>query len=123
LNAAKDAYPDADYFISMEAGVINLPGSMVEIGYIAVSQKGYERIFFTEISRFEVPTEIARLIREGMEKGPAVDQVFNKTDSKKAGGLIGEVTDQVVTRTRLICLAAEIAFSQLKNKHLYPDRR
>ncbi len=122
LAASKEIHPNADYHIAIESGVIDLPGSMTEIGSIIVAEKGYERIFHTEIPRFEMPTEIARFVRSGMELGPANDLFFKKENSKQEGGMVGEVTDQVVTRISIMSMAATIGFSQLKNKHLYPAR-
>jgi non-canonical (house-cleaning) NTP pyrophosphatase len=122
LKFIKEKYPEADYWITIEGGVIKLPGSMVEIGSVLVSKNGYDRNFHTEVSRFELPTLLAREIRDGMEAGPAADKVFGKSNIKQEGGIPGEVTDQCVTRLKITLIAAKIAFFQLKNNHLYPDR-
>ncbi len=122
LNASRLKNPEADYHIAFESGTIVLPGSVVQIGVVIVAQKECDRIFHVEMPRFEIPTETARLVRSGMELGSATDLVFKKQNTKHDGGVVGEVTDQAVTKIALMTMAATIAFGQLKNKNLYPER-
>lgn len=111
--------PDADYYVSMEGGVIDHGQYMEEIGYVMVAERGSDDVFYAQVSRFEVPVETANLIRQGMEMGDANDRVFGKENSKQGGGMIGEVTNQLVPRERLYYNAAIIAWSSMNNKHLY----
>lgn len=123
LEFIKNEYPEADYYMSMEAGVIKLPGMVEEIGYVYVYKKGDERPYHAQIPRFEVPTNVAIEVRNGLEMGLANDKVFGRVDSKQSGGVVGEVTDGLVTRTNIIQIAAVIALGQMKNNHLYFEHR
>ncbi len=75
-----------------------------------------------EAPRFAVAHQTALRIRAGMEMGPANDEVFGQTNSKQAGGMAGIITDQLVTRYDLYYTPLLIAFSQLKNAHLYEQK-
>jgi inosine/xanthosine triphosphatase len=45
-----------------------------------------------------VPAPIIELVQTGMELGDADDQYFGLSNSKQAGGLVGTITDGLVTR-------------------------
>lgn len=121
LRGIQEKWPGADYWISFESGITDDGEVMDEIGYAVVAESGGARWYRGQVPRFEVPCAIADLIRDGMEMGPANDQVSGKTNSKQAGGVAGEVTNQLMTRYDICYIAAVLAFSQLKNKHLYEN--
>lgn len=121
LRAVQEAQPDADYWAVIEGGVTDDGVVMEETGYVLVAQKGVDRVFRGQVPRFEVPIKIAELIRGGMEMGPANDLITGKSNSKQAGGVVGEVTDQLIDREYINYIAAVLAFSSLKNRHHYED--
>lgn len=121
LQVIKQAEPDADYWVAIEGGVVDDGTVMEEIGYVLVMRKGIDRIFRGQVPRFEIPVKQAALVRGGMELGPANDQVTGKTNSKQAGGMAGEVTNQLIDREYICYIAAALAFSSLKNNHLYKN--
>lgn len=119
LQVIKQTHPDADYWVAVEGGIVDNGTVMEEIGYALVLRKGTDRIFRGQVPRFEIPTKQACLVREGFELGPANDLVTGKSNSKQAGGMVGEVTDQLMDREYICYVAAVLAFSSLKNMHLY----
>jgi non-canonical (house-cleaning) NTP pyrophosphatase len=66
-----------------------------------------------------LPPKVAELIAGGMELGPADDQVFGRTNSKQAGGAIGLLTDDVVTRSDYYTEAIIFALVPFKNPQYY----
>ena len=47
---------------------------------------------------FELPWEVADLVKAGKELGDATDEVFRKHNTKQGSGCIGCLTDDRVTR-------------------------
>ncbi len=116
-------HPNADYHVAMEGGVVLDHFEVFEVGYIAIKKRGEERIAWAEISRFPIPYKVAGLVRKGKELGLANDEVFGLTNSKQKGGMPAILTrteyGYVLNRYDVYYQALVLAFSQLKNSHLY----
>ncbi len=125
LKYSEELCPLCDFWVAMEGGVLIEGLEVVEIGFVAIKERGYERIAWAEISRFPVPYQVGELIRQGMEMGLANDKAFDLTNSKQQGGMPGIITKffdvSVLTRKDVYYQAAVLAFAQLRNKHLYPE--
>ena len=119
LNTLKELMQEADYFVAIESGIVDNGTIMEEIGYALVTSRDSGRIYRGQMPRFEIPFEHARLVREGMELGPANDSITGTKDSKQKGGVVAEVTSQLVTRQDMCYQATILAFSSLRNAHLY----
>ena len=119
LHAIREQFPEAEAWVAIEGGVILRERSVIEVGCIIVAHKECPHTFMVEVPRFAVAHQTALRIRAGKEMGPANDEVFGQTNSKQAGGMAGIITDQLVIRYDLYYMPLLIAFSQVKNAHLY----
>ncbi len=117
LSFIREKYPGADYFGTIEAGIIDDGTDMFEIGRIMVANK--DSIAEVHTPSFWLPSKVSKLIREGNSQGKATDIVYGMENSKQNGSTIHKMTDGLIKRYDLYFLPAVIAFSQLKNHHLY----
>lgn len=119
LNRIKSAklIASADYYIAMEGGCENLHGNLYAMAWVAVesaTQSGQAKS-----AMFQLPSQVVKLINQGMELGHADDIVFNRQNSKQANGAVGLLTDDVITRTGYYTEAATLALIPFKNPELY----
>lgn len=119
LAAIRNQYPDAEAWAAIEGGVIILDDSVVEMGMVAVAHRDCPDVFKVEAPRFIIPHKSAAMVRGGVELGVANDKIFGLSNSKQDGGMAGIITNQLVTRYDLYYTPLLIAFSQIKNYHLY----
>lgn len=114
---AREAHPDADYWIGLEGGVSSMQGELAAFAWIVVqggtlTGKARSGIFF-------LPPAVAALVERGVELGKADDMVFNHQNSKQKGGAIGILTGNVLDRKQLYEQAVMLALVPFKNKELY----
>lgn len=120
VHAAKEARPEADFWVGIEGGVEHENGSLAAFAWIAVlspNASGQSRS-----GAFFLPPVIADLVRQGKELGDADDIVFGLSNSKQAMGAIGILTGGVVDRTALYEQAVILALVPFKNPELYATR-
>jgi inosine/xanthosine triphosphatase len=92
------AVPDADYWVGIEGG-IEVHDDQMEVSAWIVIQNKAGQTGKGQTGTFVLPPEIAAHIHDGKELGTATDIVFGQTNSKQAGGSIGELTGGLVDRT------------------------
>lgn len=114
---ARDAMPHADFWVGMEGGVLDSALGMECFAWIAV--QGIDRVGTARTGTFLLPTEIARLIRGGMELGLADDRVFGRSNSKQQNGSVGILTNDIITRTDYYVHATVLALIPFIQKDLY----
>jgi inosine/xanthosine triphosphatase len=113
---AREQIPDADYWIGLEGGVQDLNGEMECFAWMFVSDG--TRTGKARTATFALPSEIARLVRQGMELGHADDLVFGRANSKQQNGSVGLLTDDAVDRTAYYVQAVILALIPFKNPTL-----
>ena len=116
---AREALPEADYWVGLEGGCETLDADLVAFAWIVVISrqgKGSART-----AQFRLPREVQRLVESGLELGDADDRVFGRTNSKQKSGAVGLLTSDVVTRTTLYEQAVILALILFKNPDLYAD--
>lgn len=122
LNRAQNAQnmqPDADYWVGLEGGIEDTNDDMFAFAWMVILGrdgrlgKGKTGVFF-------LPSEVATLIRRGMELGEADDVVFSRNNSKQAGGAIGLLTDDVIDREAYYTEAIIFALVSFKHPEFYP---
>ncbi|MEJ8567335.1 inosine/xanthosine triphosphatase [Wenzhouxiangellaceae bacterium CH-27] len=95
--AARDAMPDADYWVGLEGGLESLGDALYASAWMTVIRadgaSGNART-----PTLPLPPAIADLIASGMELGDANDAVFGTTNSKQGSGAFGLLTGQRLTR-------------------------
>jgi inosine/xanthosine triphosphatase len=116
-NVSKEK-PDADFWISFEAGIEEVESEMEAFAWAVVkSNKG--RIGKGKTGTFFLPPQITELIKQGKELGEADDIVFGRTNSKQSNGAIGLLTHDLLTRTTFYAEAAMLALIPFVNESLY----
>ncbi len=109
----RDKHPEADFWVGVEGGIEMVEKTMQEFTWVVVLGKnGKEGL--SRSTSFSIPTEVAALIKNGMEHGPAADQVFGVQNSKIANGTIGLISDNIMTRESYIHPAVMSAFFVFK---------
>jgi inosine/xanthosine triphosphatase len=114
---ARDAIPDASFWVGVEGGCDYLDGEMVAFAWIQILSA--DRHSHARTAVFRLPVKVQKLVEEGMELGDADDVVFGKQNSKQKNGAVGLLTEDVETRTSLYEQAVILALIPFKNPTLY----
>lgn len=113
---ARQHRPNADYWVGIEGGISDLGEMMQAFAWVVVLDA--QRSGRGKTGTFQLPQEVARLVREGRELGEADDIVFGQANSKQQNGAIGLLTGDVLTRTTFYQQAVIMALIPFKNPHL-----
>lgn len=107
--SAQQTRPDATYWAGIEGGCsIHDDGSVSVYAWIVV--RGPDgMVGHSRTSAFFLPEEVAALVRDGVELGPADDAVFGRTNSKQSTGSVGLLTGDVITRADYYAHAVALA--------------
>ena len=117
---ARNAQPNADYWIGIEGGIQPSGPEMAAFAWIVVRSK--EMIGKARTGTFFLPPAVVDLIHAGKELGEADDIVFGKSNSKQNNGAVGLLTDNVIDRVRLYEHAMILALIPFKNEARYKPR-
>lgn len=117
---ARAAMPDADYWVGLEGGV-DADGDRLEAfaWIVVLSRDG--RSGRSRTATFELPPEVAALVRQGVELGHADDQVFGRSNSKQTNGAVGLLTRDLIDRTAYYEHAVVLALVPFMNPTLYDE--
>jgi inosine/xanthosine triphosphatase len=115
--AARNAFPEVDFWAGLEGGVDRFVDTWVGFAWIVILSKNSNGIARTGI--FTLPPEVARLIDSGMELGDADDIVFGTQNSKQAAGAVGLLTGNALTRAELYTEGVMLALIPIRNEKLY----
>ncbi len=109
---AREAEPDADYWVGLEAGI---DGSHT-FAWMVInngSLNGEARS-----ASLPLPPAVMARIREGKELGTVMDEQFNTENIKQKGGAIGLLTGNILTRSSVYHQSLVLALIPFLN----PDR-
>eukprot|EP01116_Phalansterium_solitarium_P009780 TRINITY_DN24087_c0_g1_i1.p2 TRINITY_DN24087_c0_g1~~TRINITY_DN24087_c0_g1_i1.p2 ORF type:complete len:187 (-),score=67.82 TRINITY_DN24087_c0_g1_i1:219-779(-) len=110
--------PQATFWVGVEGGLsVHEDGEMHVFAWIVVLSN--DRSGKARTSAFVLPAKVAELIRQGYELGVADDIVFKSQNSKQAGGSVGFLTNNVVTRTSYYEQAVILALIPFLHEDLY----
>lgn len=120
---AREAKPEADYWVGIEGGVDDSGDAMETFAWVVVLGKQSEstkseRMGRARTAAFFQPEEVARLVRSGIELGPAGDQVFGSENSKQHSGSIGLLTGDLINRSAYYVPAVIGALIPFRNSTL-----
>lgn len=96
---ARQARPDADYWVGIEGGIEDTAKGMDAFGWAYVCAA--DRESQARSATFPLPPAVVRRIKAGDELGPVMDELFNQKESKKQGGAVGLLTNGLITRDAL----------------------
>lgn len=122
---ARSARPDADFWVGIEGGVERRGGGEGERmdAFAWVVILGRDLTGEARTGTFQLPTEVTRLVQDGIELGHANDIVFQRSNSKQKDGAIGILTDGLVDRTAYYAHAVMLALVPFKKRELYSGKQ
>ena len=109
---ARDAAPDADFWVGLEGGVDVFDDQLMAFAWMAISE--------ARSATLPLPPAVKQLVDAGMELGEANDRVFSTVNSKQGGGAYGLLTDGRYTRESIYAQTLIIALTPFVNR-LYPQ--
>ena len=118
VHNATEKFPEADFYVGIEGGTHWFGDELVTFTWVIV-QNSHGKRGRARSDTFCLPSEIAKLVRNGLELGHADEQVFATTNSKQKNGAVGLLTNDVITRTALTEGAVVLALIPFKNPELY----
>ena len=105
--------PQADYWVGIEGGVEERQGSMAAFAWIVVSSP--RLLGQSRTGTFSLPAGVATLIRQGWELGPAVEELYGRSQVKHTTGAVGVLTEGVIDRVQLYEHAVVLALVPFKH--------
>lgn len=91
---------NADFGVGLEGGVVEMPdGTMRTCAWAAVVARDGRHGVGGSLA-MPLPDSVARLIRDGVELGHAMDQLTGQTETKHGAGAVGILTAGLVDRQR-----------------------
>jgi inosine/xanthosine triphosphatase len=116
--AVLSAQPEAHFGVGLEGGVVDLPAGLFACAWCAcVDRRGTLGVAST--GRFQLPPQVADLVRSGVELGIADDRVFGRVNSKQDEGAVGILTHGVLARAQFYAPAVMLALLKFVNPALY----
>jgi inosine/xanthosine triphosphatase len=103
---------DCDLGVGLEGGLARIDDEWFCVSWASVANKCGE-IKSAMGPCVYVPPPVMRLVESGIELGEADDQYFGLVNSKQAGGLVGTMTQGLVTREQTFTQAVIIALSSM----------
>jgi len=106
--------PQAHYGVGLEGGVVELGEVMYACAWCAIVSRAGQ-LGLASTGRCPLPPTVARLVRQGMELGPADDLVFGSQDSRLKEGAVGLLTRGHIDRARFYAPAVTMALVPFLN--------
>ncbi len=107
-----------DYAVGIEAGLAKVGDGWFEDGWVAViDQRGL--IGLGGSPRVQIAPELVKAVRTGKEFGAATDAMFGTTDIKQSTGYVGILTNDVFTRTDMLCDAVIMALARFVRPEVF----
>jgi inosine/xanthosine triphosphatase len=119
--ATADAALTVDYAVGVEGGVEMIDSTMQCFSWTAVIEARTGVLALSRSGSFAVHPRVRALVLAGTELGAACDAVYNTAQGKGAGGLIGVMTQGLVTRTQLYSHALLLALTRFTAPVLEPN--
>ena len=110
---AAQLVPQADYWVGIEGGVEERQGTMAAFAWIVVSTP--HLLGQSRTGTFSLPAGVATLIRQGWELGPAVEELYGRSQVKHTTGAVGVLTEGVIDRVQLYEHAVVLALVPFKH--------
>ena len=117
--AASASRPDADFWVGLEGGIDEQDGDLFAFAW-AVLRGPHGREGRSRTAAFQLPPEVAELVRSGVELGVADDRVFRRQGSKRRGGAVGLLTEGRLSRADLYVPAVVLAAVPFVQPALFP---
>ena len=106
--------PDADFYVSIEAG-IDGPFTFAWMVIENATQRGEARS-----ASLPLPPAALAKIHQGVELGDVMDEMFDQRNVKQQGGAIAMLTNHKLTRSSVYQQALILALIPFINQELFP---
>jgi inosine/xanthosine triphosphatase len=117
VNNAMLKFPKYDYWVGIEAGVEEFGELLSSFTWIAIKSMTKEGL--AKSQTYFLPHEVSKLVKEGKELGHAIDEVFNKSNSKQSNGAIGLLTNNLMDRKSIYVESIILALIPFIQNELY----
>jgi len=107
-----------DFGVGIESGLEEIDGIWFSTGWVLIIDTDGSEAVSSSMLR-PVPLPSMALVRQGLELGSANDVVFGKTNSKQANGLIGLLTNDILTREGVFRDAVISALARFLHPELF----
>ncbi len=97
VNNARQAHPDADFWVGLEGGLEWIDHEPFASAWMVIGDAA-GKLGQARTTTLPLPPAVRRLLLEGLELGDANDRVFDTSQSKQAGGAFGLLTHGLMTR-------------------------
>ena len=114
VNNARQAVPDADYWVGLEGGLEWIEGEPLASAWMVVCDNT-GKMGQARTPTLPLPPRVKQLLQQGLELGDANDQVFDTAHSKQAGGAFGLLTGGLMTRQSVYTQALILALLPLSH--------
>lgn len=109
---------DADFGVGIESGLERIDGAWFSTGWVVIVDRDGREGMSSSMFR-PVPLPSMALVLQGLELGHANDRVFGTTNSKQATGMIGLLTNDVLTREGVFRDAVVSALARFLHPELF----
>ncbi|MFC1751427.1 inosine/xanthosine triphosphatase [Pseudomonadota bacterium] len=112
---AKKLFPNAQFWVGLEGGVHLRKDSVSSFAWVAISNQKLTNT--TRTATFNLPISVAKLLKDGLELGDAMDHLHQRTNSKQQEGAVGILTQGVISRSQLYQQALVCCLIPFLKKH------
>ncbi len=114
---AKENKIDADYYVSVEAGITNAFGEWIDFNFVVIeNNKGLQSVGVSQ--GFEIPDRYMDEIKE-KSLGVVMDKIFSGNELSKGAGGISKLTKEQVTRIEIVSNGVVMALIKHINGDLW----
>ncbi|MEM0155362.1 MAG: pantetheine-phosphate adenylyltransferase [Thermoplasmataceae archaeon] len=119
---AIDGLYDFDYSIGIESGLLydRINSTYIDVHMCAVVDR-FSRITVGSSSGFQVPDNVVDLVKRGETESGAFSRLYVTPDIGKAGGIVGKISADRLTRKELIRESVRNAFVPRFSPDYYPE--
>ncbi|CAM3074606.1 inosine/xanthosine triphosphatase [Vibrio rarus] len=110
---AKQAVPDADFYVGLEAGI---EANATFAWMIIESQQQHGE---SRSSSLMLPNKVLQLVKQGKELGDAMDESYGTLNIKQRGGAIGILTNNLLSRSSVYQQALILALIPFSNQDTF----
>ena len=105
---ARDAEPNAKFWVGLEGGIELIDDRLMAFAWMAIAGLG-DRLGESRTVTLPLPPAVKTLVDAGLELGEANDRVFSTVNSKQKGGAFGLLTNGLYTRESVYTEALVVA--------------
>lgn len=110
-------YPQAHYWIGLEAGLTKTELGYESYGIVAVLSS--DKLGRGKTASYLLPSSYTAMLEQGLELGAITDTVFQLEHTKRQQGTVGLLTGNALSRTDSFKIGVMMALIPFKNSHLY----